>query len=202
MANVRPDEYVPALRYRWLTRFYDTVVALTTRESVFRRELLEQAEVGENDRVLDLACGTGTMAAMISSRYPGTSVAGLDGDPEILAVARDKARHSGLDIEFNEGLSHSMPYFSNEFDIVFSSLFFHHLKPAEKSRTMAEVHRVLKPGGRLHICDWGCPANLLLKLMFLAVCVVGSLSTMLGTLDFISARKAQRLMPIKKTRAP
>jgi SAM-dependent methyltransferase len=218
MVDRRPGHYVPALRYRWLTRYYDQVVAWTTRESVFRQKLLDQANVGENDRVLDLACGSGTMALMIKSRHPGTLVAGLDGDPQILAFAREKTRRAGLDIAFSEGLSFSMPYPSNEFDVVFSSLFFHHLLPADKSRTMAEVNRVLKPGGMLHICDWGRPANLLLRVASLGVrlldgfevtrdnvasrlplfvqnagfddvCVAGNVSTTLGTLDLISARK-------------
>ncbi len=216
--NEPVKHYVPALKYRCLTRFYDPVVTLTTRESVFRRKLLEQAEISENDRVLDLACGTGTMAVMIKSRHPGAAVAGLDGDPDILALAREKARQAGLGIEFNEGLSFSMPYPANEFDMVFSSLFFHHLKPVDKTRTMAEVHRVLKPGGALHICDWGRPSNLLLRMAFLGVrlldgfevtrdnlqgrlpaiieqagfvdvSVTRSVATMLGTLDLISAKK-------------
>jgi len=218
MVDSRPDHYVPALKYRWLTRYYDKVVSWTTRESVFRQKLLDQANVGENDRVLDLACGTGTMALMIKSRHPGTVVVGLDGDPQILALAREKTRRAGLDIEFSEGLSFSMPYPANEFGIVFSSLFFHHLLPADKSRTMTELHRVLKPGGRLHICDWGRPANLSLRVAFLGVqlldgfevtrdnvagrlpiflqeagfndvCVTGNVPTMLGTLELIHARK-------------
>ena len=218
MADSRPGHYVPALKYRRLTRHYDKVVSWTTRESVFRQKLLNQANVGENDRVLDLACGTGTMALMIKSRHPGTVVAGLDGDPQILALARQKTKRARLDIEFSQGLSFSMPYPSSEFDVVFSSLFFHHLKPDEKSRTMAEVHRVLKPGGMLHICDWGRPENLVLRAAFLGVrlldgfevtrdnvagrlplfiqkagfgdvCVAGNVSTMLGTLDLIYAKK-------------
>jgi len=218
MNNLRSSDYVPALKYPWLTPFYDRVVAVTTREKIFRKKLLEQARIGEDDRVLDLACGTGTMAAMIKSRYPGALVYALDGDPQILALARDKTRKAGLDVEFTEGLSFSMPYPSNEFDVVFSSLFFHHLKPADKSRTMAEVRRVLKPGGRFHLCDWGRPANLALRVAFLGVqlldgfevtrenvegrlpeivaqagfievSVTGSVTTMLGTIELIHARK-------------
>ena len=219
MNDVRPNHYVRALKYRWLTRYYDKVVSCTTRESLFRQRLLNQANPGENDKVLDLACGTGTMALMIKARHPGCVVAGLDGDPEILALAREKTRKVGLNIEFKVGLSFSMPYPSNEFDVVFTSLFFHHLKRADKCRTMAEVRRVLKPGGKFHICDWGRPANPALRMAFLgvqlldgfevtgdnvkgklpetieqagftSVSVTGSLSTILGTLEFIHARKA------------
>lgn len=214
----RNHPYVPALRHAWLTRYYDVVMAATTREKLFRTRLLDQAGLGSNDRVLDLACGTGTMATMIKSRYPGTSVAGLDGDPEILTMARGKARRAELEIEFSEGLSFNMPYSSDAFDVVFSSLFFHHLVTEGKERTLAEVARVLKPGGKFHVCDWGAPSNVLLKMMFLLVRVLDgfevtqvnvegrlpdlisgagfeevllheSVSTVWGTLDFISARK-------------
>jgi len=80
--------YVPALRFRWLTRHYDRVVGWTTRENVFRRKLLGQAGVGEGDSILDLGCGTGTLAAMLKSGCPAADVQGLDGDPEVLALVR------------------------------------------------------------------------------------------------------------------
>lgn len=215
----RNHPYVPALRYAWLTRYYDVVIAVTTREKLFRTSLLDRADLKINDKVLDLACGTGTMATMIKSRYPGTSVAGLDGDPEILAMARGKAHRAELEIEFSQGLSFNMPYPSDAFDVVFSSLFFHHLVTEDKKRTLAEVARVLKPGGKLYVCDWGAPSNVLLKMMFLLVRVLDgfeatranvdgrlpdlirgagfeevllneSVSTVWGTLDFISARNS------------
>jgi hypothetical protein len=58
VVTMNKNQYVPALRYTWLTRFYDPIVALGTREQVFREKLLEQAEIKPGDRVLDLGCGT------------------------------------------------------------------------------------------------------------------------------------------------
>jgi ubiquinone/menaquinone biosynthesis C-methylase UbiE len=218
MANIKQDHYVPALRFRWLTRFYDPVVALTTREKIFRSKLLDLAEINDECSVLDIACGSGTMAVLIKTRYPAASVTGIDGDPAILELAKSKARGAGVEIQFDEGMSYSMPYSSGSFDVVFSSLFFHHLRTTEKVRTLEEVLRILRPGGTFHICDWGRPSNLLMRGMFLMVrlldgfevtrdnaqgrlpqiieqagfaqvSVTGKLSTSLGTLDFISARK-------------
>jgi ubiquinone/menaquinone biosynthesis C-methylase UbiE len=210
--------YVPALRFRWMTRFYDPVVAMTTREAIFRQRLLAQADLHAGQRVLDLACGSGTMAALIKHRHPRVSVTGLDGDPEILALARAKAQVAGLDTRFDEGLSIALPYGQAEFDVVFSSLFFHHLDSDGKARTLQEVLRVLRPGGALHVCDWGRPSNFALRLSFSLirmldgfevtrdnargrlpqmmmeagfadVNVIGTLTTALGTLDFIAAGK-------------
>ena len=76
------------MKYSWLTRFYDPVVAVTTKENTFRRELLEQADLYSGNHILDLACGTGTFATMIKARHPEVTVTGLDGDPNILEIAR------------------------------------------------------------------------------------------------------------------
>ena len=75
------NQYVTALRFRWLTRIYDPVVALTTREKTFKRRLLDQAPIEAGSRVLDVGCGTGTLTTLIKHRQPEAIVSGLDGDP-------------------------------------------------------------------------------------------------------------------------
>ena len=167
--NVKNSDYIPALKYSWLTRFYDPVVALTTRENVFRQKLLEQADFNAGERVLDLACGTGTFVVLVKASHPDVAVTGLDGDPGILTLARKKAEAAGMDVGFDEGMSFALPYAGGDFDIVFSSLFFHHLATEDKIRTLKEVIRVLKPGGAFHVCDWGPPANRFSSVKFTAV---------------------------------
>ena len=81
------SQYVTALGYSWLTRFYDPVVAFTSREKVFRETLLEHAEIRTGDQSLDLACGTETFAVMVKVQYPGVKIAGLDVDPRIPVMA-------------------------------------------------------------------------------------------------------------------
>lgn len=161
--------YVPALGYAWLTRFYDPVVALTTREGTFKRLLIEQAGLAPGQTVLDLGCGTGTLAIRIKGTVPAAHVTGLDGDPEVLRRARDKARRQDAEITFDEALSTDLPYGDAGFDRVVSSLFFHHLSPADKRLTSREVHRVLKPGGEFHVADWGKPHNPVMATLFAVV---------------------------------
>ncbi|MFN7948726.1 MAG: class I SAM-dependent methyltransferase [Blastocatellales bacterium] len=156
--------YIPALRYDWLTAIYDPVVRLTTREAAFKTALLSQAQIQPGQRVLDLACGTATLTIAIKQAHPQAAVIGFDGDPAILRQARAKAERSGADIAFDEGLSYELPYADDSFDHVLSSLFFHHLTRENKLRTLAEVRRVLKPGGEFHAADWGAPQNVLMKL--------------------------------------
>lgn len=163
------DRYVPALGFRWLTPLYDAVVRLTTRERTFKHALLDQAGLAPGQEVLDLACGTGTLTIWARQRAAGSRVLGLDGDADVLARARAKARAAGLEIVFDEGLSTSLPYAENRFDRVLSSLFFHHLDRDGKMRTLAQVFRVLKPGGELHVADWGRAANPLMRAAYYAI---------------------------------
>lgn len=157
------EKYIPALGYNWLTPFYDTVVGLTTREKLFKDALVEQVKVEADHCVLDLACGTGTLTILLKKNAPQAEIIGIDSDPTILGLAREKARAGNLEIQFNEGMSFTMPYAEDSFDRVVSSLFFHHLTQENKLKTLREVKRVLKPSGEFHIADWGLPANSMMK---------------------------------------
>jgi ubiquinone/menaquinone biosynthesis C-methylase UbiE len=116
-------------------------------------------------RVLDLGCGTGTLAIMVKRAQPEARVAGLDGDPEMLEQARAKSAAAGVEIEYEEGLSTALPFDDGSFERVLSTLFFHHLAGDDKRRTLSEVHRVLAPGGELHVADWGRPSDPLMSVL-------------------------------------
>ena len=94
---------------------------------------------------------------------------GLDGDPRILSIAERKAASAGVKLRFDVGLSFDLPYPDASFDRVLSSLLFHHLTRSDKRRTIAEIHRVLKPGGQLHVADWGRPSSVLMRMLFYSV---------------------------------
>lgn len=162
-------DYVPALGYHVLTRLYDPVVALTTRERTFKQQLITQAGVQPGQQVLDLACGTGTLTIWLKQQHPAAQVSGVDGDLEILGIARTKAQRAGADIRWHHGLSTGLPFAAAGFDRVTSSLFFHHLQPAAKRKSLAEALRVLRPGGELHVADWGAPQNGLMRIAFLLI---------------------------------
>lgn len=163
------DQFVRALRFRALTAFYDPIVRVATRETEFKRRLLAAADIKADDRVLDLGCGTGTLAIAAKRAQQAAAVTGLDADPEVLRRARRKAASAGVEICFDEGLSDELPYGESRFDVAMSSLFFHHLVPEAKRRTATEIVRVLKPGGRFLVADWGPPQDLPMRAAFVAV---------------------------------
>lgn len=171
------QRYIPALAYRPLTAIYDPVVRFTTRESVFKPALLRQADLQAGDQVLDLGCGTATLTIAAKQLQPAAELTGLDGDPEILLRAKNKTARAGVSIRFDEALSHRMPYADASFDVVLSSLFFHHLNRDSKIATLREIHRVLKPGGVLHIADWGKAANPLMRGLFYGIQMLDGFET-------------------------
>lgn len=170
-------EYIPALRFEWLTCFYDPVIRWTLRESTFKARLLELARIERRHRVLDLGCGTGTLTLLIKSHHPRAQIIGLDADPKVLEIARAKAARAGLDITLDHGMAFELPYLDNFFDRVVSSLLFHHLTREKKERTSKEIFRVLRPGGELHVADWGKPQNWLMRVAFLWVQLLDGFQT-------------------------
>jgi SAM-dependent methyltransferase len=167
--TMRDQRYVPALAYRPLTVIYDPVVRLTTRESTVKSALVLQARLQPGDRVLDLGCGTATLAIAVKQQQPRAEVVGVDGDTAILRRARAKAARAGVVLRLEEALAHRMPFPDASFDCVLSSLLFHHLDREHKFATLHEVYRVLRPGGQLHVADWGKARNGLMRGLFLAV---------------------------------
>ena len=105
----------------------------------------------------------------IKQQYPDARVIGLDADPHILEIAREKAIRAGVEIEFLEANAADIPLQENSVQRVVSSLFFHHLLPDSKAQVLAEVFRVLEANGEMHISDWGKPSNGLMRAMFFFV---------------------------------
>lgn len=164
-----PNAYIPPLRYHFLTRYYDALVRLTTREAVFKEALLAQLGGAPGGRLLDVGCGTATLSVELARRFPEARVVGLDADGAALAIARGKAGGARVRLDLEQAFADRMPFPSGSFDAAVSSLFFHHLRRDAKRAVLAEILRVLKPGGSLHVADWGRPTGLAMRAAFLLV---------------------------------
>ena len=140
------------------------VKGVTTRENTFKMALVKQLKISPQQKVLDLACGTGTLAILIKKAFPQTNVYGIDGDTKILNIAKSKAEKAEAKIQFEQRLSFALSYADEFFDSITSSLFFHHLTRENKLKTFLEVKRILKNNGEFHLADWGLPSNFLMKI--------------------------------------
>jgi ubiquinone/menaquinone biosynthesis C-methylase UbiE len=129
---------------------------LLGRERAFRDRLVRLARLEPGQSVLDIGCGTGTLAVAAKRRVgPLGSVHGIDASPEMIARARTKARKAGVDVTFTRGVVEGLPFPDEHFDAVLSTLMLHHLPRAAREQCVREIRRVLKPGGRVLAVDFG-----------------------------------------------
>ena len=150
------ERYVPALGFHWLTRFYDPLIAMSMREETLKTRLVEQAAIASGHDVLDVGCGTGTLAMRAKSRHPSARIVGLDGDPEVLGIARRKIDGAHLQIELHEGFADDGSAFAPaSFDRILTSLLLHHLPSEQKRLALKAMRSWLRPGGELHVLDFG-----------------------------------------------
>lgn len=137
---------------------YDLRLWLMTRgrEGRFRRQLVELAGIREGESVLDVGCGTGSLAIEVS-RVVGESgsVVGVDPSPEFIGRASSKARRARTKVTFQTGTAQNLPFEDNAFDVVMCTFVLHQLPPDSLHRAVAEMARILKSGGRALIVDIG-----------------------------------------------
>ncbi len=169
--------FIPALRFHWATKFYDPLVRWTTKEYPFKRALIAQANLQNNQTILDLACGTGTLSIGIKRRFPSIKIFAVDADNEILEQAENKALERDLQIDFGQSFSDELPFENNKFDRVFSTLSFHHLTHEEKIKTISEILRVLKNNGEFQLADYGFPINKSQKVLSNLIRVIDGFET-------------------------
>jgi len=143
------------------------------RERTWKALLIDEIAPQPGERVLDFGSGTGTLTLMIQKTCPSVEVIGVDIDPEMLGRARAKAQEAGFEISFTQaGIDDSdivAKLGAASFDKVVSSLVFHHLARDAKLDALRNAAALLRPGGMLHIADWGRPSSRLMRLLFYPV---------------------------------
>jgi ubiquinone/menaquinone biosynthesis C-methylase UbiE len=146
-------DYIPAFGKDALLPFYDLLTRVLGMGSGYDA-LVAQAALGDGLRVMEIGCGTGNVTVRAKRAAPGTDMIGCDPDP--LALARAQRKVQGLTgIRFERAYAQELPFADGEFDRVLSSMMLHHLDDDVKASAAAEIHRVLRAGGELHILDIG-----------------------------------------------
>lgn len=143
-------------------RYYDLLAWVLTlgRERALRERLAALAQVAPGEAVLDVGCGTGTLAIAAKRRAGAEGrVHGIDASPEMIERARAKAARAGVDVTFDVAVVERLPFPDGHFDVVLSTLMLHHLPRAVREEAAREMKRVLKPGGRVLAVDFATPAR-------------------------------------------
>jgi ubiquinone/menaquinone biosynthesis C-methylase UbiE len=156
----RPASPVPHTEgkmVRW-ARLYDLGTTLLSfgRLAALHRTIVELAGIRSGEWILDVGCGPGRLAIVAGTAAgPAGEICGIDPAPEMVELARRNAARAGVRVRIEVGVIEALPYPPDHFDVVLSSLMLHHLPDELKRRGLAEIHRVLKPAGRLVAVDFG-----------------------------------------------
>jgi ubiquinone/menaquinone biosynthesis C-methylase UbiE len=128
------------------------------RERAFREDMLQLAALSPGESVLDVGCGTGTLA-LAACKYigPTGSIYGIDASPEMIAQARAKARKRRMNVSFENAAAEALPFPEARFDAVFLTLMLHVLPSNVRQDAVDEIRRVLKPAGRVVIVEFAEP---------------------------------------------
>ncbi len=171
------QKYIPALRYNWLTKIYNPVVAFTLPELKFKSALIKQASILPHHKVLDFGIGTATLSLLLSKKQPDCYIEGVDVDEKVLKIAKEKITQQEAKIILTKYDGFILPYPDKTFDRVITSLVFHHLDKEQKKNSLLEIKRILKPHGELHIADWGKASSFLMRTLFYLVQILDGFKT-------------------------
>ncbi|MCV7006704.1 class I SAM-dependent methyltransferase [Mycobacterium gordonae] len=162
------QSFTPAAGDPKYTKYYDTVIALLTREDRWRSAVIARLELTQDDVVVDVGCGTASLAIRIKQQQPGARVIGVDPDPQVLAIARAKVRRAGVQVEFVEGMGDRAVEFLGPgmATKVVSSLVLHQCPVPMKKAMIGNMFTLLRPGGELVIADYGLQRDALMRLGF------------------------------------
>ncbi len=170
------ETFIPALGRDWLTPIYD-VVSKLIGERALKQRLVAQADIAPGHDVLDLGCGTGSLLLLVKEACPLAEVTGVDIDPRILGIARGKLDRAGVRADLVQGSAIAPPLPAASFDRVLTTLMLHPLTTAKKHAALASAHALLRPGGELHIADWGKPQNVLMRVAALSFTLADGVET-------------------------
>lgn len=167
MADTNRD-FVPALGKAGNIERYDAVLALMTREKRWRGELVKLVAPGAGETIVDIGCGTGTLAIALKAAAPTSIILGVDPDPDILDIARRKAGEADADILWFEAMGDALDQIGplQQCDKIVSSLVLHQCPMDVKEAIVGQMWRLLKPGGGLYIADYGEQRSLLMRTLF------------------------------------
>lgn len=150
--------FLPGMGKSWLMPLYDPFTRMLGTDR-FRAELIKRADISTGQQVLDVGCGSGELLVALARAVPGLELTGLDPDGIALGRAARKAAAGGIGITLIRGYADCLPLDDASLDHVVSTLAVHHLDDESRTKFAAEAFRVLRPGGKITILDFGGAAD-------------------------------------------
>ena len=144
----------PAADFHFLTPLYDFICGVTGYGAGFKRRLLHLAGLEPHHRVLDVGCGSGTLAVLIRENLPAVRLQAVDPDRRILRQAQRKATRRRMSVALQTARAEALPFPGGTFDRILSSLTYHHIPDDYMGAALAETRRVLKSDGRFLLADF------------------------------------------------
>lgn len=150
----REREFLPGMGKPWLLPFYDLFSRRVGARALHERAAA-LADVAPGQSVLDVGCGTANLALTVLRAQPAARVTGLDPDAGALRVAARKATRRRVPITLVQGFADRLPNGDGSLDHIVSALALHHVPEDGRALFAREALRVLRPGGKVTIVDFG-----------------------------------------------
>ncbi len=144
--------------YSWIAPFHDILAVLVERKA--RALALDFGAVHSGEDVLEVAVGTGLSFVKLVQQNPGGTTTGVDITPAMLRRVRRRLRGRTGDVTIREGDAYALPFHASRFDVLLDSYMLDMIPEADFPVILREYHRVLRPGGRLVLCNMAVPRSL------------------------------------------
>ncbi|MFE7223597.1 class I SAM-dependent methyltransferase [Nocardioides sp. NPDC057577] len=152
----RGRDFLPGMGRAWLLPLYDLFTRFARVRALHERTV-ELAGIEPGQSVLDVGCGTANLSFAVLRAVPGAVVTGHDPDDGALRIAARKAGRRGVRLSLVQGYADRLLPKDGSVDHVVSSLALHHVDDAGRAGFGREAHRILRPGGKVTIVDFGAP---------------------------------------------
>ena len=155
MTDKTSYEFRPAINKHLIRFFYDFWCSAGNLGKNFKRKVISLSKIQGSETVVDIGCGTGVLLIEVAKNHPKANLIGIDPDEMVLGIAKQRFDKLGINAKLFQEYAEKLSLENNSVDLVISSLVFHHFPNEIKQTACNEIYRILKPGGRVAIADFG-----------------------------------------------
>ncbi len=171
-------EFVPSLRFHFLTPYYDLLFKILLPEKKLRQTIIDLIDKSKTNEIVELGCSTGGLTLLLAKNFPERKIYAVDIDQHALCLLKEKIKDRlHKQIMLTHASSFALPFKNNTENTVVASLLFCNLTSENKQKSLLEIKRILCNGGQLVIMDWGAPKTTLSAIGFYILQTIGGRKT-------------------------